>query len=149
MSNIVNKLPTAARLLLGLIFTVFGLNGFLHFIPQPPPSGPSGAFAGAMFATGYLFQLVKGTEVVAGLLLLSNRFVPLSLALLAPVIVNILAFHTFLAPSGLPLPLIILALELYLARSYRDAYSPMLQAKALPRPASPEAGRARVQSHAN
>ena len=98
MSNIVSKIPTVARVLLGLIFAVFGLNGFLHFIPTPPMSGPAGAFGSAMFATGYLFQLLKSVEVIAGFLLLSNRFVPLALALLAPVVVNIVAFHTFLAP---------------------------------------------------
>src|SRR5476649_524929 len=148
MSNIASKIPTAARLLLGLIFAVFGLNGFLHFIPTPPMSGPAGAFGGAMFATGYLFQLLKGTEVVVAALLLSNRFVPLALALLAPVVVNIVAFHTFLAPSGLPLPLVILALEVYLARSYRDAYSSMLQARTEPSSASPVSGRPRAHAHA-
>jgi hypothetical protein len=148
MSNIVSKIPTAARLLLGLVFAVFGLNGFLHFIPTPPMTGPAGAFGGAMFATGYLFQLLKGTEVIAGALLLSNRFVPLALALLAPVVVNIVAFHAFLAPSGLPLPLVILVLEVYLARSYRDAYSGMLQARTEPTRASPISGRPRVHVHA-
>ncbi len=74
MNSISNKLPTVARILLGLPFFVFGLNGFLHFIPQPPMPGPAGAFAGALFASGYLFPLLKGTEVVASLLLLSNRF---------------------------------------------------------------------------
>ena len=149
MSNIASKVPTAARLLLGLIFAVFGLNGFLHFIPTPPPSGPAGAFGMAMFATGYLFQLVKGTEVVVAALLLSNRFVPLALALLAPVVVNIVAFHAFLAPSGLPLPLVILVLEVYLARSYRDAYSSMLQARTEPTSASPISGRPRAHAHAS
>jgi uncharacterized membrane protein YphA (DoxX/SURF4 family) len=149
MSNIISKIPTAARLLLGLIFAVFGLNGFLHFIPTPPPSGPAGAFGSAMFATGYLFQLLKSTEVIAGLLLLSNRFVPLALALLAPVVVNIVAFHAFLAPSGLPLPLVILVLEVYLARSYRDAYSSMLHARTEPTSASPISGRPRVHAHAS
>jgi uncharacterized membrane protein YphA (DoxX/SURF4 family) len=149
MSNIASKIPTAARLLLGLVFTVFGLNGFLHFIPTPPMSGPAGAFGGAMFATGYLFQLLKSTEVIAGLLLLSNRFVPLALALLAPVVVNIVAFHTFLAPSGLPLPLVILVLEVYLARSYRDAYSSMLQARTEPTRASLTSARPRSHAHAS
>jgi uncharacterized membrane protein YphA (DoxX/SURF4 family) len=127
MSNIASKIPTVARVLLGLIFAVFGLNGFLHFIPTPPPSGPAGAFGSAMFATGYLFQLLKSTEVVAGLLLLSNRFVPLALALLA---------------------LVILVLEVYLARSYRDAYSSMLHARTEPTSASPISGRPRVHAHA-
>jgi uncharacterized membrane protein YphA (DoxX/SURF4 family) len=149
MSNIASKIPTVARLLLGLIFAVFGLNGFLHFIPTPPPSGPAGAFGSAMFATGYLFQLVKGTEVTVAVLLLSNRFVPLALALLAPVVVNIVAFHAFLAPSGLPLPLVILALEVYLARSYREAYSSMLHARTEPTSVSPASGRPDAHAHAS
>jgi hypothetical protein len=141
MSSILRKLPTVSRYLLGLSFFVFGLNGFLHFIPQPPISGPPANFAGAMLATGYLFQLVKGTEVVAGVLLLANRYVPLALALLAPVLVNIVAFHVFLEPAALPLPIVLLVLELYLARSYRDVFAPMLQARAEPHTSAPASGR--------
>ena len=95
-----------ARILLGLMFTVFGLNFFFHFIPQPPPPPAAGAFAGAMFATGYLFNLLKVLEVLSGLALLSGFFVPLALAVLAPIIVNILFFHAFLAPAGLAVPLL-------------------------------------------
>jgi uncharacterized membrane protein YphA (DoxX/SURF4 family) len=131
-----SKAVTASRILLGLIFVVFGLNGFLHFLPQPPISGPPAAFAGALFASGYFFPLLKGTEVAAGLLLLSGRFVPLALTVLAPVIVNILAFHLFLEPSGLPLPLVILVLEVFLAWGYRSAYRGVLQSHALPDVAS-------------
>jgi len=128
------KLPTAARLLLGLVFTVFGLNGFLHFLPAPPLSGAAGDFAGALFATGYMFPLIKGTEVVAGLALLGNRFVPLALAVLAPIVVNIVAFHGILAPAGLVLPVVLAALELYLAYAYRNAFAPMLAATVDPAP---------------
>src|SRR5262245_14008901 len=96
-----SKLPLAARVVLGLIFTVFGLNGFLHFLPQPPSTPAAMAFGGALAATGYMFPLIKGTEVLAGVLLLSGRYVPLALTLLAPVVVNIVAFHLFLAPAGL------------------------------------------------
>ncbi len=125
--HVVRKvLPTAARLFLGLVFTVFGLNFFLHFLPMPAAPPRAAAFAGALFASGYLFPLLKATEVVAGLLLLSGRFVPLALAVLAPIIVNIVGFHLFLAPSGLPLPLVMLAAEIYLAGSYRAAFAPML-----------------------
>jgi uncharacterized membrane protein YphA (DoxX/SURF4 family) len=122
---------TVARVLFGLMFFVFGLNGFLNFIPKPtaPMPAGAGAFAGAMMATGYLFQLVKGTEVIVGALMLANRFVPLALALIAPVVVNIVLFHAVLAPSGVALPLVILALELYLAWSYRQAFLPMLAAR--------------------
>ncbi len=73
------KVTHAARILLGLIFFVFGLNGFFHFLPQPPMSGPPADFAGALVATGYMFPLLKGTEVLAyGVLLLSGRLVPLA-----------------------------------------------------------------------
>jgi uncharacterized membrane protein YphA (DoxX/SURF4 family) len=120
----------AARLLLGLIFFVFGLNGFLHFLPQPHLSGPPADFGAALVATGYMLPLIKGTEVVGGVLLLAGRYVPLALTLLAPVIVNIIAFHAFLAPSGIALPLVILALEIGLAWSYRAAYRGLLEARA-------------------
>ena len=127
-------LPTIARVLLGLMFFVFGLNGFLNFIPPPKDGVPPALmdFSMAMMKTGYLFQLVKGTETLVGLLLLLNRFVPLALVLIMPVIVNIVAVHAFLAPSGLPTAIVILGLELYLAWSYRAAYRPLLTARATP-----------------
>ena len=124
-----SKLPTVARLFLGLAFFVFGLNGFLQFLPMPPATGAAGAFLGALAATGYMFPLIKATEVVAGLLLLSNRFVPLALALLAPVLVNIVAYHALLVRGGLALPLLLLALEVFLAYAYRGAFAPMLAAR--------------------
>jgi hypothetical protein len=132
MTPITRHLSTAARLVLGAGFFVFGLNGFLHFLPQPPMPEKAAAFAGALFATGYMFPLIKGTEVIAGLLLLTNRFPTLALALLAPGLVNIVAFHLFLAPAGLALPVVLLAAELYLAWSYRSAYAPMLRARVAP-----------------
>ena len=150
MTNITSKLPTVARVVLGLAFFVFGLNGFLNFIPQPPPPPAAGAFAGALFATGYFFPLLKGTEVLASLLLLSNRYVPLALAVLAPILINITAFHLFLEPPAtLGLPIVLLILELYLARSYRDAFSSMLQARTTPRTASPASGRSGAAVHAS
>ncbi len=121
--------PTTVRLLLGVLFFVFGLNGFLGLIPQPPHPESAGAFLGALAATGYMFPLIKGTEVVAGALLLSNRFVPLALVLLAPVIVNIVAFHAALDPAGLPVAFVALALELGAAWLYRDAYRSVLAAR--------------------
>ena len=119
--------PIAARLLLGLLFTVTGLNGFLDFLPRPTAPMPEGAaaFAGAMMKTGYLLQLVAGTQVAAGVLLLLGRFVPLALTLLAPVIVNIICFHVFLVPSGIEAGLVALALELYLAWTRRAAFRPL------------------------
>jgi uncharacterized membrane protein YphA (DoxX/SURF4 family) len=126
------KAVHAARILLGIVFFVFGLNGFFHFIPQPPVSGPPADFAGALMATGYFFPLLKGTEVVAGALLLTGRLVPLALTVLAPVIVNIFAFHLFLAPAGLALPVVIVALEVFLAWSYRSIFRPVLRVRAEP-----------------
>jgi len=122
---------TAGRILLGLVFFVFGLNGFLNFIPPPAAPVPAGAmaFAGALLQTGYMFPLIKGTEVVAGALLLTNRFVPLALVIIAPVIVNIVAFHAFLEPSGLVLALVIAAIEIALAWAHRASYRPLLAAR--------------------
>jgi len=122
----------AARYLLGLVFTVFGANFFLHFLPQPPLSGPAGDFAGALFNSGYVMQVVKTVEVIAGLLLLFNRFVPLALALLAPVVVGIVGFHLSLAPAAGVAAYLALALELFLAYSYRAAYAPLFEAHAEP-----------------
>jgi uncharacterized membrane protein YphA (DoxX/SURF4 family) len=127
-----SKLVLAARILLGLIFFVFGLNFFFNFIPPHPMPEAAGAFAGALFASGYFFVVLKVVEVASGLLLLAGRFVPLALALLAPIVVNIVLFHAFLAPSGLPLAVVVLALEIFLAWSYRAAYRPMLAQRVAP-----------------
>jgi uncharacterized membrane protein YphA (DoxX/SURF4 family) len=132
-SRVLSYAPAVARILLGLVFFVFGLDGFLHFMPQPTEPPPQGAMelAIAMIKSGYLFELIKGTEVVVGILLLTNRFVPLALALIAPVIVNIVAFNAILAPSGMIwIPFAILALEIYLAWHYRARFRPMLAARA-------------------
>jgi hypothetical protein len=133
MNSISRFAPTAARILLGLTFFVFGLNGFLQFMPQPPMPDKAGAFLGALAATGYMFPLIKSVEVVTGALLLSNRFVPLALAIVAPNVVNILLFHAILAPGGLPVAVMVLALEVFTAWSYRDAYASMLRARTAPK----------------
>ena len=96
---------TIARILLGLLFTVFGLNGFLHFIPMQPPTGLAGQYMGALFVSHYLI-IVFLVQLLGGVLLLANRYIPLALILLGPVIVNIVCFHAFLAPEGLPLALV-------------------------------------------
>jgi hypothetical protein len=129
MNTIGKKVPTVARYLLGTIFFVFGLNGFLHFLPMPPLEGGAGALMGAFAASGYMFPLIKGTEVLAGLALLSNRFSPLALIALAPITINILAFHAILAPAGMALPIVVLAAHLAAAYGYRDLFRPLLRAK--------------------
>ncbi len=142
MDFIKSKTPTLARIFLGLVFTVFGLNGFLQFLPMPEPPAAAGQFLGALAGAGYMFPLIKGTEVLSGLLLLSGRFVPLALTLLAPVTVNILLFHLFLAPAP-GLPLLIVAAQLWLAYAHRDQFRPMLQA----RPTQGEANTSSYQRH--
>jgi hypothetical protein len=119
---------------MGLMFTVFGLNGFLNFIPQPKEPMPAGAvaFAGALMQTGYMMPLVMGTQLLVGVLLLLNIFVPLALALIAPIIVGIITFHIFLAPSTLAPGVVILVLELYLAWAYRKSFAPMLAMRVSP-----------------
>lgn len=120
-------LPTIARILLGLVFFASGIAGFLV---KPPPEMPE--FAQALLKTGYMFQFIKITEIVAGGLLLANRFVPLALAILAPILLNIVAFHLFLDPKDLILPIVLAALEVYLAWAYRDSFRTMLAARATP-----------------
>jgi hypothetical protein len=132
MQAFTRQIPRAARVLLGLLFFVFGLNGFLHFLPQPPLEGAALAFVTALLESGFVMVLVKGVEVAAGAMLLSNRYVPLALSLLAPIIVVIVAFHALLAPSGMPIALLVLGLLLYLARAYRQAFAPMLQRQVEP-----------------
>lgn len=132
--SVARHLPTVARILMGLMFFVFGLNGFLQFIPSPKEAMPEGAvaFAGALMKTGYMMQLVAGTQLLVGVMLLLNRFVPLALALLAPIIVGIVTFHMFLAPSGMGVAVVVLVLELYLAWAYRGAFRPMLRMRTTP-----------------
>jgi uncharacterized membrane protein YphA (DoxX/SURF4 family) len=133
MNTVTRKLPTVARICQGLVFATFGLNKLVPFIRQPPMAGPPAEFFGGLMASGYILPLVAGTEIAAGLMLLTGRFTPLALTLLAPIIVNIVAFHIFLAPAGLPVALVVLALELYLAWVYRDAFAAMLRAESVPR----------------
>ncbi|GAC1656872.1 MAG: hypothetical protein NVS4B3_22930 [Gemmatimonadaceae bacterium] len=132
--SLARHLPTAARVLMGLLFVVTGLNGFLNFFPPPATPMPEGvvAFNNGLTKSGYMMPLLMGTQLIVGVLLVSNRFVPLALAVIAPVIVNIVAFHVFLLPSGLPLAIVVSALEVYLAWQYRNLYRPMLAAQAHP-----------------
>ena len=127
-------LTVIARILLGLLFAMTGLNGFLNFLPQPK-SLPEGvvAFMTALVNTHYMIPLIMGTQLLAGLLLLAGRFVPLALALLAPVLVNIICFHLFLDPKGIGPGSFGLLLELYLAWGYREAFTPMLAGNVSPR----------------
>jgi putative oxidoreductase len=115
------------RILLGLVFVVFGSNAFLHFIPMQPMPGDAGAFMGALFRSGYLY-VIAALQVLGGLcLLIHPRFVALGLLILGPIIVNILLFHIFMAPAGLPLAIIVLLLALFLLWIYRYKFPALFQ----------------------
>lgn len=116
-----------ARVLLGLLFAVFGSNAFLHFIPMPPMQGQAGAFIGALASSGYIYVIAL-LQVLGGLLLLiGSRFVAPGLILLGPVIVNIMLYHIFLDTSGLPMAIIISILALFLLWVYRFKFPAIFQ----------------------
>jgi len=117
-----------ARVLLGLIFFILGLNGFLNFIPAGPIPGPAGAFLGAMFQTHYLW-LVAGVQVIAGALLLANQYVPLALVALAAVIANILTYHITMMHEGWPLAAFVTVLWFIVAWSRRAHFAPLFARK--------------------
>lgn len=124
-------ITTVARVLLGLIYFIFGLNFFFNFIPpQPPLEGAAAAYTGGLFQAGYFFPLLKGIEVVAGVLLLAGFFVPLSIAVLAPISLHIFLFHLLLAPAGAPIGSVILLLNLFLSWAYQANFKPLFQSKA-------------------
>src|SRR6266550_87640 len=128
-------LINTSRFLLGLIPLVLGLNGFLHFIPMPPPGGVAGQFLGAMFVSKYLL-VVSGLQVISGALLLINRYVPLALTILGPIIVNILLFHVLMNPAGLGLALFVTILWAVVFASVRSAFAGIFQARVETTPAS-------------
>jgi uncharacterized membrane protein YphA (DoxX/SURF4 family) len=115
-----------ARILLGLIFTVFGLNGFLHFLPMQTPPGEAGQFLGVIFQSGF-YVLIFATQAIAGILLLVGRFVPFALALLAPVIANILVFHLTMAPAGIAPGLVALVLWVLEVSAARKHFAPLFE----------------------
>lgn len=129
--SVTRFLPAVARVLMGLPFFIGGLNGLLNFLPQPaaPMSAGATAFLGALVSSGYMMQLIFATQLVVGALLLSNRYVPLALALIAPFFVNSILFHTFLEHSGLPVAIVFVALEIYLVKRNWNSYRPMLAAR--------------------
>ena len=115
------------RVLLGLVFVVFGSNIFLHFIPMPPPPATlAGDFSKALMQSHYIY-VVGLLQVIGGLLLLIGRYVPLGLTLLGPVIANILLFHIFLDRSGLPLAIIVAVLALFLLWRYRTNFAGLVR----------------------
>lgn len=117
---------TISRYSLGLIFLTFGLNGFLHFIPMPPPTGVAAQFFGALFVSRF-YVVIFLLQIVPAVFLLANRYVPLALTILGPVIVNILCFHFLIAPAGLPLAVVVTVLWLLVASNFRSAFAGIFQ----------------------
>ena len=121
------KTATAiARYLLGLIFLTFGLNGFFHFIPMPPPTGVAAQFFGALFVSRF-YVVIFLSQIVPAVLLLANRYVPLALTILGAVIFNILCFHIFMAPAGLPLAVVVTVLWSLVTWRFRSAFAGIFQ----------------------
>jgi len=119
-------------LFFGGTFIIFGVNGFLHVFETPPVPQQAGAFLGALSASGYMFPLIKLTQIVAGVLTLNKRTAPLGLVIIAPVLINIVAFHLFLDFSvGMVLPALLGMCAAYLARLYWAAFSPLWCAEML------------------
>lgn len=118
-----------ARYLLGLMFTVFGLNGFLNFIHQPPPANPLAIQFFIAISSSHFAAFFFAVQLIAGLLLLSGRFVPLALTLLAAELYNILAFHLTLAPASIPPALVACVLWLLVFLQYRKSFRALLAAK--------------------
>ena len=124
-----SKLPCIARVLLGLVFLVFGLNGFFHFITMssmPPMSEQAMAFMTGLMGSGYFMPFLAGVQALCGLLLVVGAFVPLALVVLAPIVINIILFHAFLAPAGLPMAVVIAALMIYLS-FFANPYAPIVK----------------------
>jgi uncharacterized membrane protein YphA (DoxX/SURF4 family) len=121
---------TIARIILGSVFVFFGLNIFFQFLHMPPPpSGPAGDFARALFVSHYLY-VVAALQVIGGLLCLAGRFVPLGLTLLGPVIINILLFHILLNRTGLPMAIVVSALALIVLWYHRASFAGLVQSGA-------------------
>jgi len=120
------KIAIGARLLLGIVFLGFGVNGVLHLVPLPQGDGREALLIGGLAASGYFFPLLFWTYLLTGAALLTGRFVPLALTVLAPIIVNVVCIHLFVSTTGLAFALLVAALEVYLAWVYRPAFRTLL-----------------------
>lgn len=118
-----------ARSLLGLVFVFFGSNAFLNFIHAPLPSGVAGQFFGALFQSHYVIA-IGAVQVAGGFLLLINRYVPLGLTLLGPILVNILLYHLLMDPTGMPMAIVVALIWFFLFYNYRKYFSGIFTQKA-------------------
>lgn len=143
-----SKVAPASRIFLGLIYFVFGLNGFFQFLPQPPLPAEAMSFLSGMISSGYFFPLLKGTEVVAGALLLAGILSPLALIILAPVTLQIFFFHLFLTPGlqNSVMPITMIVAQVLAATAYWSVYSPLLKLKNPAATRPPELDEQRVRT---
>jgi putative oxidoreductase len=123
-----------ARYLLGLTFTIFGLNGFLNFIHQPPPANPLAMQFLVSVSESHFAAFFFAIQLLGGLLLLSGYFVPLALTMLAAELYNILAFHLTLAPASIPPALVACVLWLLIFLEYRESFKGIFRAKPATQP---------------
>ena len=123
------NIHTGARLILGLVFVIFGLNGFLHFMPNPTPTAEAGALFVAFGKTGYFFPMIKSIEVLVGGMFLTNLFAPLAAVIITPVLVGITTIHLFLNPSSIPLMIILHVLHGIIVFGYKKNYQGLLVKK--------------------
>ena len=117
------------RTLMGLLFLFASVTFFLNLVQPPPMEGAAKAFNEGLAATGYFFTLLKVTELVCSLLLISGRFVPLALVILSPIIINIFFYHTVIDRSGFVVAALLVVANIFLAYCYRDAFKPLLTSK--------------------
>ena len=123
------KLHLGSRLIFGLLFFVFGLNGFLQFMPVPPMTPEAGQLLGAFAKTGYFLPMIKIIEILVGILLLANLFAPLAVVLITPVLVGITTIHLFLNPAGLPMMIVLHVLHGFLIAGYKKQFSGLFNLK--------------------
>jgi putative oxidoreductase len=123
------KVYTGARIILGLGFLIFGINGFLNFMPNPPMTAEAGALLGAFAKTGYFFPMIKIIETAVGVLLLANLFAPLAIVLISPILLGVTTIHLFLNPAGLPMMVLLHVLHGIVAYGFRDYYKSVLTKK--------------------
>lgn len=123
-----SRVTVVLRVVLGLVLVLVGLNKLFHFMPTPPATPEMQKFLGALAASGYLIPLVASVEAVVGILLITDRFVPLALVVLAPISVNIVASHLAMDPGGIAPAALVAALNAALAFAYRDRYEAIFRA---------------------
>ena len=123
------KLETTSRILLGLIFAIFGFNHFVPFIPHPEMTGDALTYMTGLSAVGYFWPLLRALELLCGLALLSNRFVPLALSVLAPITLHITLFHLFSMPANLPLAIVMTLAHGYLVKRNWSHFSEIFKIK--------------------